>query len=52
MVIEDFKDHHNHRHRHSSLGYLTPSWGSLPLAGAYAAQCTHNHQPVEGCEVD
>jgi len=51
VVIEDFKDHHNHRHRHSSLGYLTPSWGSLPLAGAYAARCTHNHQPVEGWEV-
>ncbi|MCJ0981029.1 integrase core domain-containing protein, partial [Rhodococcus sp. ARC_M12] len=24
VVIEDFKDDHNHRHRHSSLGYLTP----------------------------
>ena len=44
VVIEDFKDDHNHRHRHSSLGYLTPS--------EYAAQCTHNHQPVEGCEID
>ena len=52
VVIEDFKDDHNHRHRHSSLGYLTPSWGSLPLAGAYAAHCTHNHQPVDGCDVD
>lgn len=44
VVIEDFKDDHNHRHRHSSLGYLTPS--------EYAAHCTHNHQPVEGCEID
>ena len=44
VVIEDFKDDHNHRHRHSSLGYLTPA--------EYAAQCTHNHQPVEGCEID
>ena len=52
VVIEDFKDDHNNRHRHSSLGYLTPAWGSLPLAGAYAAQCTHNHQPVDGCEID
>ena len=52
VVIEDFKDHHNHRHRHSSLGYLTPPWGSLPLAVAYAAHCTHNHQPGDGCDVD
>ena len=44
VVIEDFKDDHNHRHRHSSLGYLTPA--------EYAAKCTHNHQPVEGCEID
>ncbi|OZE92409.1 hypothetical protein CH298_02395 [Rhodococcoides fascians] len=43
VVIEDFKDDHNHRHRHSSLGYLTPS--------EYAAQCTHHH-PVKGCEID
>ncbi|WP_230591404.1 IS3 family transposase [Rhodococcoides fascians] len=44
VVIEDFEDDHNHRHRHSSLGYLTPA--------EYAAHCTHNHQPVEGCEID
>ncbi|WP_377454553.1 IS3 family transposase [Rhodococcoides fascians] len=44
VVIEDFKDDHNNRHRHSSLGYRTPA--------EYAAQCTHNHQPVEGCEID
>ena len=40
VVIEDFKDDHNHRHRHSSMGYLTPA--------EYAAQCTHTHQPVDG----
>ncbi|WP_206511451.1 transposase [Rhodococcus sp. BGS-1C] len=33
VVIEDFKDDHNHRHRHSSLGYLTPSWGPSRLRG-------------------
>ncbi|MGV8874270.1 MAG: transposase, partial [Rhodococcus sp. (in: high G+C Gram-positive bacteria)] len=44
VVIGDFKDDHNNRHRHSSLGYLTPA--------EYAAQCTHTHQPVEGCEID
>ena len=44
VVIEDFKDDHNHRHRHSSLGYLTPS--------EYAARCCHTHQPVDGCEID
>ncbi|QSE86370.1 integrase core domain-containing protein [Rhodococcus koreensis] len=33
VVVEDFKDDHNHRHRRSSLGYLTPAWESLPLAG-------------------
>ncbi|WP_176224923.1 integrase core domain-containing protein, partial [Rhodococcus sp. 1168] len=43
VVIEDFQDDHNNRHRHSSLGYLTPA--------EYAAQCTHTHQPV-GCEID
>lgn len=43
VVIEDFKDDHNHRHRHSSLGYRTPA--------EYAAQCTHRHHPVE-CEID
>lgn len=44
VVIEDFKDDHNNRHRHSSLGYLTPA--------EYAARCTHTHQPVDGCEID
>ena len=43
VVIGDFKDDHNHRHRHSSLGYLTPA--------EYAARCTHQHHPV-GCEID
>lgn len=44
VVIEDCKDDHNLRHRHSPLGYLTPS--------EYAAQCIHTRQPVEGCEID
>ncbi len=43
VVIEDFKDDHNHRHRHSALGYKTPA--------EYAAKCTHRHQPVV-CEID
>ncbi|ETA05067.1 transposase, partial [Gordonia alkanivorans CGMCC 6845] len=43
VVIEDFKDDHNHRHRHSALGYKTPA--------EYAARCTHQHHPV-GCEID
>ncbi|WP_420833260.1 integrase core domain-containing protein [Rhodococcus aetherivorans] len=43
VVIEDFKDDHNHRHRHSALGYRTPA--------EYAAGCTHRHQPV-ACEID
>ncbi|MEN2513157.1 IS3 family transposase [Gordonia polyisoprenivorans] len=43
VVIGDFKDDHNHRHRHSALGYQTPA--------EYAAQCTHQHHPV-GCEID
>uniref|UniRef100_UPI001475BC3F integrase core domain-containing protein n=1 Tax=Rhodococcus marinonascens TaxID=38311 RepID=UPI001475BC3F len=43
VVIGDFKEDHNHRHRHSSLGYRTPA--------EYAARCTHIHQPV-GCEID
>ncbi len=25
VVIGDFKDEHNHRHRHSALGYRTPA---------------------------
>src|SRR3546814_19703521 len=44
VVIEDFKDDHNHRHRHSSLGYLTPA--------EYAAQCSHTHQPLSGSDTD
>ncbi len=43
VVIEDFKDDHNHRHRHSALGYKTPA--------EYAAGCTHRHQSV-ACEID
>jgi transposase InsO family protein len=42
VVIGDFKDDHNHRHRHSALGYLTPA--------EYGAQCTHTHETV-GCEI-
>ena len=37
VVIDDFKDDHNHRHRHSALGYQTPA--------EYAARCTHNITP-------
>jgi len=43
VVIADFKDDHNHRHRHSALGYQTPA--------EYSAGCTHRHHPV-GCEID
>lgn len=43
VVIGDFKDDHNRRHRHSALGYLTPA--------EYAARCTHTHTPV-GCEIN
>ena len=43
VVIGDFKDDHNHRHRHSALGYQTPA--------EYAAGCTHQHHPV-ACEID
>jgi putative transposase len=43
VVIGDFKDEHNTRHRHSALGYLTPA--------AYAAACKHTHTPV-GCEIN
>ncbi len=43
VVIGDFKDEHNQRHRHSALGYLTPT--------EYGAQCTHTHEPV-GCEIN
>lgn len=43
VVIGDFKDEHNTRHRHSSLGYRTPA--------EYAATCRCTHQPVT-CEID
>ncbi|KUI08770.1 integrase [Mycobacterium lehmannii] len=38
VVIDDFKDDHNHRHRHSALGYRTPA--------EYAAACSCTHTPV------
>ena len=43
VVIGDFKDDHNHRHRHSALGYRTPA--------EYAARCSHTHYPV-ACEIN
>ncbi|WP_422559646.1 integrase core domain-containing protein [Gordonia sp. (in: high G+C Gram-positive bacteria)] len=43
VAIGDYKQEHNTRHRHSSLGYLTPN--------EYAAQCRHTHTPV-ACEID
>lgn len=43
VAITDYKTEHNTRHRHSSLGYLTPD--------EYAAQCRHTHTPV-ACEID
>jgi putative transposase len=43
VVIGDFKDEHNTRHRHSALGYRTPA--------EYAAQCGHAHHPV-ACEIN
>jgi transposase InsO family protein len=33
------QDEHNHRHRHSALGYLTPA--------EYAVRCSHTHHPVD-----
>jgi transposase InsO family protein len=38
VVIGDFREEHNHRHRHSSLGYRTPA--------EYAAACRCTHTPV------
>ena len=38
VVIGDFKNDHNQRHRHSALGYRTPA--------EYAAACRHTHTPV------
>ena len=43
MVIGDFKDDHNHRHRHSALGYRTPA--------EYAAACSHDHYAM-ACEIN
>ena len=43
VVIGDFKDEHNTRHRHSALGYRTPA--------EYAARCSHTHYPV-ACEIN
>ena len=31
VVIGDFKDDHNHRHRHSALGYRTPPEYARPV---------------------
>ena len=43
VVIGDFKDEHNQRHRHSALGYRTPA--------EYAAACRCTHTPV-ACEIN
>jgi putative transposase len=43
VVIGDFKDDHNHRHRHSALGYRTPA--------EYAAACSHDHYAM-ACEIN
>ncbi|MBF6298989.1 IS3 family transposase [Nocardia amamiensis] len=43
VVIGDFKNEHNRRHRHSALGYLTPA--------EYAARCSHTHHPV-ACSIN
>jgi hypothetical protein len=43
VVIDDFKADHNHRHRHSALGYRTPA--------EYAAACRCTHTPV-ACEIN
>ncbi|MFE9321083.1 integrase core domain-containing protein [Nocardia sp. NPDC052278] len=43
VVIGDFKDDHNCRHRHSALGYLTPA--------EYAASCSHTDRPV-ACSIN
>jgi putative transposase len=43
VVIGDFKEEHNTRHRHSALGYLTPA--------EYAAACSHTHYPMV-CEIN
>lgn len=43
VVIGDFKTEHNHRHRHSALGYRTPA--------EYAASCRCTHTTV-ACEIN
>jgi transposase InsO family protein len=43
VVIGDFKEEHNHRHRHSALGYRTPT--------EYAAVCRCTHTPV-ACSIN
>ena len=43
VVIGDFKEEHNHRHRHSALGYRTPA--------EYAAVCRCTHTPM-ACSVN
>jgi transposase InsO family protein len=42
VVIGDFKDEHNRRHRHSALGYRTPA--------EYAATCRCVHRSM-ACEI-
>lgn len=41
VVIGDVKLEHNHRHRHSALGYRTPA--------EYAAACDCTHAPMACC---
>lgn len=43
VVIGDFKEDHNRRHRHSALGYRTPA--------EYSAACRCTHTPV-ACEIN
>nr|WP_110782027.1 IS3 family transposase [Mycolicibacterium parafortuitum] len=43
VVIGDFKEEHNQRHRHSALGYRTPA--------EYAAVCRCTHTPM-GCSIN
>ena len=42
-MIGEFKEEHNHRHRHSALGYSTPA--------GYAAACSCTRTPVS-CEIN
>nr|WP_264027473.1 DDE-type integrase/transposase/recombinase [Mycolicibacterium pyrenivorans] len=41
--VDDFKEDHNRRHRHSALGYRTPA--------EYAAACRCTHTPV-ACSIN